>query len=237
MQVTQLQIHLLIQVKDDSDKNADTAELVITVTGVDDDPTGVNDTGSVNEDATLSVNTSSGVLSNDTDADDASSLSVSAISGGTVGSALTGDYGDLTLNANGSYTYVANHDDADALDPGDTDTDVFTYTVSDGAGTTDTATLTITVTGVNDDIVAVDDTDAVTENGSLNRSTSDAQELDHDDTDADDDDASGSFTITAIRHRSRVWKRHGWYSRLSVDRNLWCSNCSFNRCIYICCQY
>ena len=186
-------------VKDDSDKNADTAELVITVTGVDDDPTGVNDTGSVNEDATLSVNTSSGVLSNDTDADDASSLSVSAISGGTVGSALTGDYGDLTLNANGSYTYVANHDDADALDPGDTDTDVFTYTVSDGAGTTDTATLTITVTGVNDDIVAVDDTDAVTENGSLNRSTSDAQELDHDDTDADGDDASGSFTITAIR--------------------------------------
>ena len=186
-------------VKDDADKNADTAELVITVTGVDDDPAGVNDTGAVNEDATSSVNTASGVLSNDTDADDASSLSVSAISGGTVGSALTGDYGDLTLNANGSYTYVANHDDADALDPGDTDTDVFTYTVSDGAGTTDTATLTITVTGVNDDIVAVDDTDAVTENGSLNRSTSDAQELDHDDTDVDDDDASGSFTITAIR--------------------------------------
>ena len=34
----------------------------------------------------------------------------------TVGAALTGTYGQLTLNANGSYTYVANQDLADALD-------------------------------------------------------------------------------------------------------------------------
>ena len=51
---------------------------------------------------------------------------------------------------------------ADALDAGDTVTDVFVYTIDDGDAT-DTATLTITVTGVNDDPVAVNDTDSVNE--------------------------------------------------------------------------
>ena len=39
---------------------------------------------------------------------------------GPIGSALTGTYGQLTLAADGSYTYVANQDAADALDVGDT---------------------------------------------------------------------------------------------------------------------
>ena len=160
-------------------------------------PVGNADTGAVDEDASVSVSSGSGVLSNDTDAD-GDSLTVSAISGGSLGSALNGTYGQLTMNANGSYTYNANRDAADPLDPGDTVTDVFTYTVSDGTDT-DTATLTITITGVNDPITAVNDTDAVNEDATINRSTSDSQELDHDDTDPDADDASGSFTITAIR--------------------------------------
>ncbi len=160
-------------------------------------PTGNNDTGAVNEDASVSVSSGSGVLSNDTDAD-GDSLTVSAISGGSLGSALNGTYGQLTMSANGSYTYTANRDAADPLDPGDTVTDTFTYTVSDGTDT-DTASLTITITGVNDPITAVNDTDAVNEDATINRSTSDSQELDHDDTDPDADDASGSFTITAIR--------------------------------------
>ncbi len=164
---------------------------------VNNEPVGNNDTGAVNEDASVSVSSGSGVLSNDTDAD-GDSLTVSAISGGSLGSALNGTYGQLTMSANGSYTYTANRDAADPLDPGDTVTDTFTYTVSDGTDT-DTATLTITITGVNDPITAVNDTDAVNEDATINRSTSDSQELDHDDTDPDADDASGSFTITAIR--------------------------------------
>ena len=99
------------------------------------------------------------------------------------------------MSADGGYTYVANRDAADPLDPGDTVTDTFTYTVDDGNGGDDTATLTITITGVNDPITAVNDTDAVNEDATINRSTSDSQELDHDDTDPDEDDASGSFTI------------------------------------------
>ena len=175
-------------------------------------PVGNNDAGYINEDATLSVSNGASandstpdasgehtgdVLLNDTDAD-GDTLTVSAISGGSLGSALTGTYGQITLYSNGSYSYVANQDAADALDPGDTVTDTFTYTVTDGTDT-DTATITITIAGLNDNITAVNDTDAVNEDKTISRSTSDAQELDQDDTDLDGDDASGSFTITAIR--------------------------------------
>ena len=92
----------------------------------------------------------------DLDGDDTANLVVSAVrvggtegsgTAGTLGQALTGTYGQLTLNANGSYSYVANQDAADALDAGDTATDVFNYTVSDGNGGTDTATITITILG------------------------------------------------------------------------------------------
>ena len=55
---------------------------------------------------------------------------------------------------------------------------------------TDTGEIVITVNGTNDTIVAVDDTDAVNEDATISRSTSDTQELDHDDTDADGDDVS-----------------------------------------------
>ena len=57
---------------------------------------------------------------------------------GTVGAALTGTYGQLTLNANGSYTYVANQPAADLLDAGDIAYDYFNYTVTD-TSLTDTA--------------------------------------------------------------------------------------------------
>ncbi len=86
---------------------------------------------------------------------------------GTLGQALTGTYGQLTLNANGSYSYVANQDAADALDAGDTATDVFNYTVSDGNGGTDIATITITILGANDTPVAQNDVGVIVENGTL----------------------------------------------------------------------
>ena len=111
----------------------------------------------------------------DTDAD-GDTLVVSAVrvgssegggTAGTLGQALTGTYGQLTLNANGSYSYVANQDAADALDAGDTATDVFNYTVSDGNGGTDTATITITILGANDAPVAQNDVGVIVEDGTL----------------------------------------------------------------------
>ena len=68
---------------------------------------------------------------------------------------------NLTLNSNGSYTYIANKTAAEALDPGDIVTDSFNYTVSDGQGETDIAVLTITVNGMNDAPVADDETNSV----------------------------------------------------------------------------
>ena len=181
----------------------DTATLIFTVTGINDAPVADNETGAVNEDATLTVTDgTSDVLHGDTDADDSASLTVSAIrtgaeggsgTAGSIGSGLTGSYGTLTLASDGTYTYVADQSAADDLDASDTATDVFTYTVSDGTAT-DTGTITITVTGINDAPVAVDDTDAVNEDATVTRSSGDSLLMD-DDSDADDDDA---FTVTQI---------------------------------------
>ena len=66
---------------------------------------------------------------------------------------LTGKYGTLTLNADGSYTYTLNNSNptVNALNPGQSLTDeVFTYTVRDADGTTSSAKLSITINGTND---------------------------------------------------------------------------------------
>ena len=49
-----------------------------------------------------------------------------------VGAKIDGLYGDLTLNADGSYSYIAN--DAASLNNGETVTDIFTFTTSDTQG-------------------------------------------------------------------------------------------------------
>src|SRR6185437_3475328 len=92
----------------------------------------------------------SGVLSNTSDPDGdsltATGVSDTAHGAGTVGSTLAGVYGHLTLNANGSYSYVA--DNTAAISSGSTGShlqDTFSYTVSDGNGGTANASLTITL--------------------------------------------------------------------------------------------
>ena len=152
--------------------DTDTGQLAITVTGIDsggnNNPIANNDTGSVNEDATLTVNAASGAESNDSDPD-GDDISVVAISGGSVGSGVTGTYGTLTLNADGSYTYIADQAAADALGTGVQATDTFTYTLQDdGTGNLqDQATITITVTGIDDDPVGVNDAGAVNEDAQI----------------------------------------------------------------------
>ena len=146
-----------------------TATLTITTTGANDAPVADNETGAVNEDATLTVTDgTSDLLHGDTDADDSASLTVTqiAVTGGSNssvassssynsnGTSITGTYGTLVVGADGTYTYVADQSAADALDASDTVTDSFTYTMSDGTAT-DTATLIITVTGVNDNPVGL----------------------------------------------------------------------------------
>ncbi len=151
--------------------------LTITIRGANDNPLAVNDTGTALEagglnNTTPGSNASGDVLFNDTDVDNAAygeTKTVLAIRTGTeagsgtagsVGSALTGTYGALTLNANGSYTYVVDNANVavQALrTTANTLSETFTYTMRDAAGATDVAQLTITIQGANDTPLAVDD--------------------------------------------------------------------------------
>ncbi len=143
-----------------------TATVSVTVTCANDNPIATDDTGSTDEDTTLSV-AAPGVLVNDTDAD-GPSLSVTQLNGSpaAIGVSTAIPSGALvTLNANGSYTFDPNGQ-FDSLEVIDTDHDSFTYTVADGAGGTATATVTISIHGVNDDPDAVDDVASVSEDSS-----------------------------------------------------------------------
>ncbi len=147
-----------------------TAVVWVNVLPVNDPPRAGDDVNAICEDGpvtTLVVDTAEGVIlsgSNPAGRDvdiDGGLLSVVAVRtgpeagtglAGSVGGALTGTYGALTLNADGSYTYVLNNASpaVQNLSAGEVVNDVFTYTVSDGRGGTDTATLTIQVTGAQD---------------------------------------------------------------------------------------
>jgi VCBS repeat-containing protein len=114
---------------------------------------------------------SGNVLANDTDVDNGAVLSVLAVNGveANVGAAITGTYGTVTINGDGSWSYDLNNGDSDtnALAQGQSATDVFNYTVTDEHSATSSSTLTITVTGTNDGPVAVADTAAGHENQTL----------------------------------------------------------------------
>src|SRR4029077_178582 len=79
----------------------------------------------------VSASASGGVLANDSDSDPFDVLSVSAVNGSpvNVGHIISGAYGTLDLNSNGSYTYVNTNPSAVTALGGVTD-DTFSYTVS-----------------------------------------------------------------------------------------------------------
>ena len=156
-----------------------TTTLTITITGTNDAPVASADTNATDAVIEAGVNpgntpvgdgTASGnVLDNDTDVDSGDSKTVSAVTGGSVGTAVTGTYGSVTINADGSYVYTLNDGDADtnALAQGATVTDQFTYTMVDANGATSTSTLTITIDGTNDAPVAGDDVASAIEDGAV----------------------------------------------------------------------
>lgn len=150
----------------DADGDISTTTLDVTITGANDAPLAENDTNwvldvTMGADPTTSGNVlldvnhpgaPSGSFADVADTDvDGDTLSVTGVTGGTVGASLAGTYGAIVINANGTYTYTLDSDNAavDALGDGETLTDTFTYTVSDGDAT-DTATVEITIFGTND---------------------------------------------------------------------------------------
>ena len=81
----------------------------------------------------VSVAAPSGVLANDSDANPADVLSVSAVNGSSanVGQSVNGTYGVLTMQANGAYTYSNTNAGAVTALGGVTE-DTFTYAMSNG---------------------------------------------------------------------------------------------------------
>jgi VCBS repeat-containing protein len=88
-----------------------------------------------------------GVLAKDSDSDPSDVLSVSAVNGSAanVGHVMTGAFGTLDLNSDGSYTYTNTNSSAVTAAGGVTE-DTFNYTVSNGHGGTANSTLTVLIT-------------------------------------------------------------------------------------------
>ncbi|RBQ11287.1 tandem-95 repeat protein, partial [Pedobacter miscanthi] len=141
--------------------------LAITVNPVNDAPVAVDDMATVTEDDNLTVTLANGLLSNDTDADTGTILSVTGFTyPGITGTPIIGmpfaitGVGTITINADGSYVFVPNANYSGSVP-------VITYTISDGSLTA-SAKLSISINAVNDLPVAVNDVGTVTEDVVLN---------------------------------------------------------------------
>jgi len=125
-------------------------ERVLVIVGSTPDvPVGATDSYQVDEDTTLAVSTG-GVLGNDTHPD-GKPLTAVLVTGPANGT--------LTLNTDGTFTYVPNGEYSGS--------DSFTYKPSDGTAEGDPVVVTLTVNAVNDAPVATGDTFTLDEDTSL----------------------------------------------------------------------
>jgi len=198
-----------------------TTQIVITIHGQNDAPVANSDAANAQEqggtnNGTGGFNPSGNVLTAvggshstavaDTDVDTGDTRFVLGVESGShpsdvvltgSGQPISGIYGSLTINSNGSFGYTLNNGAANvqALNASDHPTDVFTYTISDAAGATSTALVTVTVDGANDAPVAVDDGTALApaytalENTALNTTTAGLTSIKANDTDVDNTNA------------------------------------------------
>ncbi len=152
------------------DADGSQADGTLSVVIDDDAPMAASDTNAITENAApVSGNVigGAGASSGDqADAPGADGASVTAVSeGSTTVSTLNADgklviqgqYGSLTLDADGGYTYALDAGNAEvaALDKGQTVDETFTYTLTDGDDDASDANLTITVTATDDDALVV----------------------------------------------------------------------------------
>ncbi|GAB6051584.1 hypothetical protein JCM17960_04040 [Magnetospira thiophila] len=153
------------------DNDGDITEATQEINLVDTAPTAVDDATQTLEEGGNTI--SGNILDNDVNGGDG--ISVMAIAytdeNGELQSAQVGDngvtvdtqYGELTVNADGSWSYES--DAAETHDGGEPLSDGFTYTVTDGDGDTATATQGIEITDTGPTAVA--DTDSVIEGQSV----------------------------------------------------------------------
>ncbi|MGL5598465.1 MAG: VCBS domain-containing protein, partial [Aeromonas sp.] len=148
---------LIDTIKVTSSDGVTQTEVKITIVGTDDAPT--------------ITGTDKGEVTEDIDPDGDGKLETSGTltaTGGEAGdqgfkpSTETGEHGDLTIDANGNWTFEADNKDPviQGLKPGETLTESFTVTNSDGVTT---STITITINGADDVPTLTGDEKTVTE--------------------------------------------------------------------------
>jgi VCBS repeat-containing protein len=140
----------------DGQSGTSSANVSVTITGVNDPPVAVNDNVTTGENNATNIN----VLSNDSDPDTGTTLTVTGLNT----TVLTGT---ASINSNNTIHY--NPGTAfDYLGVGQTGTTSFQYTIDDGHGGTASATVHITVNGVNDNPTAAADTATTSEDAATN---------------------------------------------------------------------
>ncbi len=124
--------------------------LTVTITGTNDAPVTVADAAAVQEDITITA--TGNVLINDSDVDQGAALGV--LNAGV----FAGNYGQLTLAADGNYSYALDNASpgVQSLAAGQVVTETFAYEATDGTVATPSS-LTVSITGTNDaPVVAAD---------------------------------------------------------------------------------
>jgi VCBS repeat-containing protein len=128
-------------------------DVVVTVTGANDAPIlAAENAGKLTDTAANDIfgNLAGTLDGSDVDHGETASLTYAALDGASaVNTAVDGHYGSLTVNADGTYTYVPNAAAINALHDGSY-TDTFTVQTTDVHGAVATAVLTVDVTGAND---------------------------------------------------------------------------------------
>ncbi|MBE1299966.1 MAG: tandem-95 repeat protein [Alteromonadaceae bacterium] len=133
------------------------AQVILTISPVNDVPLANDDSYTTNEDEILTISdVTLGLLANDSDADLSEDTRYTELS---VSLLQAPDTGELSLQANGTFTYTP---------PLNFFGDIsFTYQVSDSAGETASASVTISVVNAQDLPIAEDDSYAVDEDTTL----------------------------------------------------------------------
>ncbi|PTX55830.1 CshA-type fibril repeat protein [Litoreibacter ponti] len=148
----------------DGNGGTDTAEVVVTVLPVNDDPVAVDDVETTDEDEPITID----LISNDTDVD-GDDLSVGSVS-------VPPEQGTVVDNGDGTVTFTPA--------PNFNGPATITYTVIDGQGGEDEGEAIVSVGAINDGPDAVDDSDTTAEDTPI------TVDLLANDTDADGDDLS-----------------------------------------------
>ena len=187
----------------DGTVDGNTVTITITINPVNDIPLTVSDTLTVDEagTVTLTASGSSTLLDNDTDSegDSLTAIGVTPPTNGT-----------LTLNPNGTFSYV--HDGSE------TTSDTFSYKANDGFLDGNTVTITITINPINDVPLTVGDTITIDEGGTVSLTTTGSSTLLANDTDAEGDSLT-AIGVTSPTNGTLTLNPNGTFSYIHDGSN------------------